>query len=183
MSTGDFWIAVFAIATIICIMVIVANLVFVSRQIADSHRFMQAQLINELEKEFNEFTGVFEQLRHPESLQLLGSNQAVQGKFIECLSFFERIKRLLDTKIIDIQLGDRVFGYSFFLLVNTPEVQDEILYIGDYRFAEIFALHKELSDFRRSQNHFIPLPETNLPRRNLPLYKANLKHYSQMIKV
>ncbi|MDF5730998.1 MAG: hypothetical protein PUP92_24085 [Rhizonema sp. PD38] len=43
MNTENFWVAISAIATLVYTTVTAINLVFVSRQIIDSRRFMQAQ--------------------------------------------------------------------------------------------------------------------------------------------
>ncbi|MDF5719094.1 MAG: hypothetical protein PUP91_01100 [Rhizonema sp. PD37] len=183
MNTENFWVAISALATLVYTTVTAINLVFVSRQITDSRRFMQAQFINELQREFHQFSKVFEQLEQPEQLKYLDNNHLeMRNAFIECFNFFERIKTLLDTNVINLHLINRVFAYQFFLLVNTPQVQDKILFERGNHFWEIFALHKQLIDFRNSRGQFIPLAKTDLARRNPSFYQANLKHYHQNIK-
>ena len=70
----------------------------------------------------------------------------------ECsnLGFFERIKMLLDQKVIDMATVDRLFGFRFFYLVNNPHVQRMALYPDGHSFTATFALHRQWLKYRPS---------------------------------
>jgi hypothetical protein len=55
-----------------------------------------------------------------------------------------------DVGVLDIALLDGMFGHQFFLLVNHAGTQERMLLQGEHFFPEIFALHKQLSDYRRA---------------------------------
>ena len=146
MSHGEFWSAASALATIAASLITALSLLFLVIQLREQRRYTLAEFVNGLGKEFAEFDGVFEVLL----LHRDGPTPELRPKeLLRCLRFFERVKTLCDVGVLDAKVLDGMFGPQFFWLVNNIWIQKRVLLEGEHFFPEIFALHQQLSAYRK----------------------------------
>ena len=69
-----------------------------------------------------------------------------------------------------------MFGHQFFLFVNNLKPQNKLLLGGDHYFPEVFALHKQLTTWRRKVGIEIPLADSDLALRDAKRYAKNLEY-------
>jgi hypothetical protein len=96
-----------------------------------------------------------------------------------CLQFFGRVKTLSDIGVLDIKIIDAMFGYQFYLFVNDPQLQEQLLFQGEHYFPEVFALHHQLSSRRGKLGMEIPRAKTDLVLREPARYEKNLWYYRE----
>lgn len=176
MENGGFWTSALAIGVVFSILLSLGTLLFIARQTAETRQFTQAQFINSLQREFDQYADLFMRMRASNKTGIADD----MGSINDCLDFFERLKTLLDTGAISVRLVDRAFGYSFFLLANDRRVQDRVLYTYDYEFPQIFALHQQLAEYRRRRGLPIPRAVDDLATRDATRYAASLRTYAMM---
>jgi hypothetical protein len=174
MPHDDFWTAASALAAVAYCVITVVTLVLLAVQVREARRATLAEFINNLGKEFAVFGDLFDEILADRDKITLPREQ-----LLPCLRFFERVKTLSDVGVLDIALLDGVFGYQFFLLVNHAGTQERILLQGEHFFPEIFALHKQLSDYRRGAGYPLPFAENDLALKDKSRYKVNLDLYRQ----
>jgi hypothetical protein len=174
MSHNDFWTAASALAAVAYCVITVVTLVLLAVQIRETQRATLAEFINNLGKEFAVFNDLFDEILTDRDKITLPREQ-----LLSCLRFFERVKTLSDVGVLDIALLDGMFGHQFFLLVNHAGTQERMLLQGEHFFPEIFALHKQLSDYRRRAGYCLPFAENDLALKDKSRYKINLDLYGQ----
>ena len=94
-----------------------------------------------------------------------------------CFQFFERTETLCDIGVLDLKILDAMFGYQFFHLVNDLWVQKSVLFCDPHYFPEVFALHKQLSDYHRRLGLEIPGAQYDLALGNPKRYEKNIQYY------
>jgi hypothetical protein len=128
---------------------------FVAIQLKSSNRIAQAQLINELERDIAIYTDVYVNLsrrQSDKSEQSIELTEADHIGILKCISFFERVHFILDTKVVDIATIDRTFAGRFFILFNNPQVL-KLLKSGEISpyMTSIRELYKKWYDYRSDQ--------------------------------
>ncbi len=172
------------ISEIVASAVTMAGIVFIAWQVSDTRRFTKSQLLNELQRDSKEYRHVYRMItgswKTTEKVASKGEEleEQLQNVF-ECLGFFERIKMLLDNKVIDLPTADRLFGYRFFLLVNNPNVQRLALYPDGHDFTGVFALHRQWSQHRQRFGEEIAHQETDLSLHNPKQYEEFVESYAR----
>jgi len=139
------WEAVNAIAALISGLVASLGLFFVGLQLRSTDRLAKAQFINDLARDIDNHVKAESNLdpggKWYKNSNLL--NQEDIEALVKYLNFFERIKLIFDTKVIDIETIDELFAYRFFSLVHNPNVQSQILFNSDIQpyYSSIFQLY------------------------------------------
>jgi hypothetical protein len=174
----DFWKSVSTISQIAASVVTIVGILFIAWQVSDTRRFTKSQLLNELEKGSNEYRHAYMMITGPwRTEEEISPHEEQLYDIFECLGFFERIKILLDNRVIDMQTVDRLFGYRFFLLVNNPHVQKFALYPDGHDFIIVFALHKQWVRYRQLHGEEIADKETDLRLFNPKAYDEFVASY------
>jgi hypothetical protein len=174
MTTIEFWTALGAAGTLAYCLITAATLIFLGLQLRATRRDVLGQFVNQLGREFEELNAAFEPLLPTGSGEIASTQQAVR-----CLKFFERVKTLADIGVLDLRILDAMFGYQFFFLVNNVKLQDDLLIRDDHYFPEVFALHRQLTIWRRQRGIEIPLADNDLALRSTSKYAENLGYYGQ----
>jgi hypothetical protein len=178
--TTELWSTLGIISQIAASIVTVVGILFIARQVSDTRRFTKSQLLNDLEKESKEYRHVYMMITDSWRLAPVVSPQENQlHDIFDCLGFFVRIKILLDNQVIDMPTVNRLFAYRFFLLVNDPNVQKFALYPDGFDFTTVFALHKQLKQYRLSRRDEIAGSETDLSLHNPEEYNKWVIEYSR----
>ena len=159
----EFWTSVSTISQTAASVVTIVGILFIAWQVSDSRRFTKSQLLNDLEKESKEYRHVYMMITGPwRTAEEVSPQEEQLYDVFDCLGFFERVKILLDNRVIDMQTVDRLFGYRFFLLVNNPHVQKFARYPDGHDFTTVFALHKQWAHYRQLHRDEIADKETDL---------------------
>jgi hypothetical protein len=176
MSHGEFWSAASALATIAASLITALSLLFLVIQLREQRRYTLAEFVNGLGKEFAEFDGVFEVLLlHRDA----PTPELRQEELLRCLRFFERVKTLCDVGVLDAKVLDGMFGPQFFWLVNDVWIQKRVLFEGEHFFPEIFALHQQLSAYRKRSGREVPAAACDLALKDPGRYERNLRLYRE----
>ncbi len=120
----DKWEVVGAIASTVNAVASLAAISFVAIQLKSSNRIAQAQLINELERDISLDTDIYVAISGKLLDESVDLSDAERAGILRCISFFERVYLILDTKVVDISIIDRTFAGRFFILFNNPKVQN-----------------------------------------------------------
>jgi hypothetical protein len=121
----DRWEVVGAIASTVNAITSLVAISFVAIQLKSSNRIAQAQLINELERDIALYTDVYVAIGGGKtSLESVELTDVDRIGILKCVSFFERVHLILDTKVVDIATIDRTFAGRFFILFNNPKVRE-----------------------------------------------------------
>jgi hypothetical protein len=94
-------------------------------------------------------------------------------------SAVERVKTLCDVGVLDAKVLDGMFGPQFFWLVNDVWIQKRVLFEGDHFFPEIFALHQQLSAYRKRSGREVPSTACDLALKDPGRYERNLRLYRE----
>jgi hypothetical protein len=122
--TIDKWEVVGAIASTVNAIASLVAISFVAVQLKSSNRIAQAQLINELERDIAADTYIYVALESKECKEFNELTDEQRIGILKCISFFERVHLILETKVVDIEIIDRTFAGRFFILFNNPKVQE-----------------------------------------------------------
>jgi hypothetical protein len=166
------WDAVTAIASVVSGATASLSLYFILLQFRSQSNLSRAQFINALTKDIDWHTKSESNLnREGIWYNLCKLNSGSIALLEKYLTFFERIKLLLDTKVLGIEIIDELFAYRFFHLVHNPNVQRQILYDLDKEdfYHTIFTLHALWLHYRQSKGYNVPRQEYVLqcrPRSN-----------------
>ncbi len=158
--TTDRWEVVSSIASTVNAITSLVAISFVAIQLKSSNRIAQAQLINELERDLALYTDVYVAIGRQRSEKAPELTAVDRIGLLKCISFFERVHLVLDTKVVDIAMIDRTFAGRFFILFNNPQVL-ELLKSGEISpyMASIRELYKKWYDYRSDrglpQNGFL----------------------------
>jgi hypothetical protein len=123
-TVTDGWEVVGAIASTVNAIASLVAISFVAIQLKSSNRIAQAQLINELERDIAANTYIYVALESKECKELNKLTDEQRIGILKCISFFERVHLILETKIVNIEVIDRTFAGRFFILFNNPKVQE-----------------------------------------------------------
>jgi len=176
----ELWNTLGIISQIAVSIVTIVGILFIAWQVSDTRRFTKSQLLNDLEKESKEYRHVYMMITGPwRGAQEVSPQEEQLHDIFDCLGFFERIKVLLDNRVIDMPTVDRLFGYRFFLLVNDPNVQKFALYPDGHDFTTVFALHKQWTQYRRSRRDEIAHSQTDLALFSPEEYDKFIASYSR----
>jgi len=174
MPHDDFWTAASALAAVAYCLITGVTLILLVIQVREARRYTLAEFINQLAKDFSELGDVFDAILTP------GANVELnRQRVLLCLRFFERVKTLCDVGVLDVAIVDGMFGYQFFCLVNHPGSQEKVLFYEEYFFPEIFALHRQLSEYRIRSGYRVPAAQNDLARKDSLRYKTNLDLYRE----
>ncbi len=154
------WEAVNAIAAVISGLAASLGLLFVGLQLRSTDRLSKAQFINDLARDIDLH------IRAESNLDRGGKwyedTSILEQEDVEAiekyLNFFERIKLIFDTKVLDLETIDKLFAYRFFYLVNNPNVQSKVLFNSDMQpyFRSIFQLYSIWLKYRQGKG--LPIP-------------------------
>jgi hypothetical protein len=122
--TIDKWEVVGAIASTVNAIASLVAISFVAIQLKSSNRIAQAQLINELERDIAADTYVYVALESKQCKELNQLTDEQRIGILKCISFFERVHLIIETKVVSIEVIDRTFAGRFFILFNNPKVQE-----------------------------------------------------------
>jgi hypothetical protein len=174
MPHDEFWNAASALAAVIYCLITGVTLVLLVIQVREARRNALAEFINELGRDFSGFSDLFDAIP-------IGADKAelTRHQLLPCLRFFERIKTLCDLGMLDIAIVDGMFGYQFFSLVNHPGVQESVLLLDGHFFPEIFALHRQLSEYRKRSGYQSPAAQFDLASKDPTRYESNLDLYRE----
>lgn len=163
------WNAVGALAALLSGLAAAAGLIFVGLQMSSGRRLAQAQFVNELARDIDAHSDAESCLDPQGRLYDVGCNLNTPDKdqIEKYLNFFERVKYILDTGVLDMETIDGLFAYRFFHLVHNPNVQTQVLFEpGMYPYYRaIFELHGSWLQYRQSRKLPIPRPTTELPAK------------------
>lgn len=140
------------------------SVLYLAKQIKESHRTAKVQFISNLESEFMMFANTYIKLL-PGGIwcsEKDGPNDSADvQEIINYLAFFLKIEYLLNQGLLDIATVDKLFATRFFLVANNIHTQRKILYEEMYKssWADIFSLYHKWSKFRNGK---VPFDTHNL---------------------
>jgi hypothetical protein len=172
MTNIEFWTALSAVGGLAYCLITAVTLIFLGIQLRESRRSTLAQFVYQLGKEFETFDEALEPLLSQDS-----DRKGLEQQIGKCLQFFERTKTLCDIGVLDVKILDAMFGYQFFYLVHDLWVQKSVLFRDPHYFPEVFALHKQLSDYHRRLGLEIPGAPNDLAAANPARYQENIRLY------
>jgi hypothetical protein len=174
MPHDDFWNEASALAAVAYSLMTAVTLLLVLIQMREARRYTLAEFINQLGKEFSQFNDLLD------TMVIAGAKaEPTREELLPCLRFFERVKTLCDVGVLDIAILDGMFGHQFFWLVNHRWTQERVLFRDPHYFPEIFALHSQLSDYRKRSGYQLPAAENDLALKDPIRYKTNLDLYRE----
>lgn len=100
-----------------------ASLILLYRQINSSQKATESQLINELEKEFGTYYGVFAKLKPGgewHDAVTLSNNEVAELENLA--AFCEKLQHFHDRDVLDWSTLDLLFRNRFFLIMQNPNV-------------------------------------------------------------
>lgn len=154
------WEVVNAIAAVISGLAASLGLLFVGLQLRSTDKLTKAQFINSLAAASEFYVQVESNLDrggkwYNDNISLAQEDIEAIEKY---LNFFERVKLIFDTKVLDIEILDELLAYRFFYLVHNPNVQSKILFNEDMQhyFRSIFQLYSIWLRYRK--NKALPIP-------------------------
>jgi hypothetical protein len=174
MPHDDFWNAASALSAVAYCLITAVTLILLTIQVREARRYTLAEFINQLRKEFSEFDDVFDAI-----LPGGAKTEPTRELLLPCIRFFERVKTLCDVGVLDIAILDGMFGHQFFWLVNHCGTQERVLFHEVHYFPEIFALHRQLSEYRKRFGYQLPAGENDLALKDPVRYKTNLDLYRE----
>jgi hypothetical protein len=148
----DRWEVVGAIASAINALASLAAISFVAIQLKSSNRIAQAQLINELERDISLDTDIYVAIGGKWLDESVDLSDADRAGILRCISFFERVNLILETRVVDISIIDRTFAGRFFILFNNPKVQS-LMNTPEMKpyMTSIVDLHRQWCEYRKEQ--------------------------------
>jgi hypothetical protein len=160
--TTDRWEIVGSIASTVNAITSLVAISFVAIQLKSSNRIAQAQLINELERDIALYTDVYVNLgmkQSTESEQSIELTEVDRIGILKCISFFERVHLILDTKVVNIATIDRTFAGRFFILFNNPKVR-ELMNTDEMSpyMTSIHELYHKWYNYRKEQELPLTIP-------------------------
>jgi hypothetical protein len=156
--TIDRWEILGAVASTVNAIASLVAISFVAIQLKSSNQIAQAQLINELERDISLDTNIYFSIGHNLKDDDVELSESDRIGILKCLSFFERVHLILDTKVVDISVVDRIFAGRFFLLFNNPKVQ-ELMANEEMKpyMQSIHDLHSKWCFYREQKGFTTPL--------------------------
>jgi hypothetical protein len=156
------WEAVNAVAALISGLAAALGLLFVGLQLRSTDRLAKAQFINELAEGIDSHSKAESNLDPGGKWYKIDTSldQEDMENLEKYLNFFERVKFIFDTKVIDIETVDELFAYRFFHLVHNPNVQSKIIFHPEMQpyFNSIFKLYYIWLEYRKVKG--LPIPRS-----------------------
>jgi hypothetical protein len=157
-------------ATTLGIFLTATGLIALALQIRDTRRLAQAQFVSNLENDLTAHYKTYSKILPGEPWSNDGAGPATKSELAEIipyLSFFAKLKFLLDLGAVDLRIINRMFSFRFFLVVHNEHVQREIIFSTIYYpyWAEVIALHAQWLEYRKERGLPIPFEATNLAVR------------------
>lgn len=157
------WNAVNALAAVLGGLAASAGLLFVGLQMRAGRRLARAQFVNELGRDVDLHCEVESCLdREGPWYNEVELTHEDMDQIELYLNFFERVKYIRDTNVLDMETIDGLFAYRFFHLVHNPNVQKRVLYHEDMvaHYQAIRELYAEWVSYRQSRKLKLPRPTT-----------------------
>lgn len=156
------------------------TLFFLVFQLRQHKIFKKAELENSLDDELFKYKEIISRF-YPGGKYFNNQTKIPDSEFTDLgflISYYEKLKHLLDTDLINLEAIDKLFGYRFFVFTNNTTIQND-LFSEKYKdsFDSIFALHKQWSIFRKNKNKKIPYSDTSLEKINPKLYNQYVNRY------
>jgi hypothetical protein len=157
--TTDRWEVISAIASTVNAITSLVAISFVAIQLKSSNRIAQAQLINELERDIALYTDVYVAIGGNPTDESTELTDIDRIGILKCISFFERVHLILDTKVVDIATIDRTFAGRFFILFNNPKVR-ELMNTDEMSpyMTSIHELYHKWYNYRKEQELPLTIP-------------------------
>lgn len=160
------WEAVNALAAVISGLAAAVGLLFIALQMRSAQKLAKAQFINELCRDIDSYAETESCLDREGIWYANGAifDQKDMEAIEKYLTFFERIRFILDAQVLDIETIDDLFAYRFFYLVHNPNVQSNVLLNPDMQpyFSSVFQLHSVWIKYRQTKGLPIPRAEVSL---------------------
>jgi hypothetical protein len=164
------WDAVSALAAVASGLVASVGLLFVGLQLKWNRRLAKAQFINDLARDIDHHSEAETNLDREGPWYEAGKTLTTKDmeKIERYITFFERVKLILDAKVLDMNMIDDLLAYRFFHLLHNPNVQEQVLFHPDMKeyFDAVLELHTDWLRYRQSRKLSIPRPDTPLPQKN-----------------
>ncbi len=113
-------------------------------QIVSAKRISKAQIINELEREFAGYYTVFQNLKPSGRWRDRVHLAPAEVVELENLaSFCEKLKHFLDLGALDWIVLDRMFRNRFFLIVDNPNVREQLIQESFDDWQSLMEIEKE----------------------------------------
>jgi hypothetical protein len=169
-------------ATTIGVFLTAGGLIAVAFQIRDTRRLAKAQFVSNLENDLTSHYSTYGKLLPGETWSNNCTGPRTKGELAEIipyLSFFAKLKFLLDLGAVDLALINRMFSFRFFLAVHNEHVQHQIIFSDLYYpyWAEIIVLHSQWLVYRRENRLAIPFEEANPAVRYSEKYQEILNDW------
>lgn len=135
-------------------------LIFIGIQLRGTQKLTKAQFINDLAKDIDNHSKM--EISLEASGNLYEEQQALTmdqiGAINRLCNFFERVKLILDTDVLDMEQVDRMFAYRFFYLMHNPNVQRHVILHEEVEpyYKSLFELYTEWVDYRQQKSISIP---------------------------
>jgi len=163
---GKPWEAVNALAAVISGLASSLGLLLIAMQLRSAQKLSKAQFVNELCRDIDNYVETDSRL---DIGGIWYTNGATMDKKDEeaiekYLSFFERIKHILDAQVVDMETIDELFAYRFFYLVHNPNVQSKVIFDPEVQpyYRSLFHLYALWVEYRQTKGLPIPRAETPL---------------------
>jgi hypothetical protein len=167
------WEVVNAIAALISGLAASLGLLFVGLQLRSTDRLTKAQFINVLAEGIDSHSEAETNLDpggkwYESDTPLDQKDMEILEKY---LNFFERVKFIFDTEVIDIETVDELFAYRFFHLVHNPNVRQQIILHPDIQpyYSSIFKLYYVWLEYRKNKRMPIPRDEFTIIAVSVPV--------------
>ena len=129
------------------------SLIYAARQLRDSKRSRQADLLFKFDEMLNRYDPVHKRLRPGGDWHAGKSISTDEWPDVErYMGLFERIKILIDDGFMDIDKFDRLYGYRIDNITNNRQIKEEKLVKRAYGWRDFNALVEKLEKHREKQS-------------------------------
>jgi hypothetical protein len=124
----------------------VIGIVLLYRQIQNNRKTTQAQLINDLEREFSSYYSVFSKLKIGGSWYELCQLENREICDLEMLVVYcEKLKHFLNRGLLDWPTLDLMFRHRFFTIMQNANVREHVIKPHSYDWKALIELRDEWS--------------------------------------
>jgi len=144
------WVIVSALVSTIGIAISAFAFVCLAVELGDGRRFMKAQLINELEREYRDHYSTYTMLLpgQPWSPEGPGPGGYDDLQLLEAyLEFFEKLSLIIETRALDLRSADRLYAFRFLLAMNNPHVE-KLIHRDEPYWPALLSLHTTWTAYR-----------------------------------
>lgn len=132
------------VASIILALTTLGSLVYISRQVNVARQQAKGQFLLALDEQFTRANDITLRLANEEGFKPAGPDWP---QIWALMSVFERINIMLDDKILDIALVDRLYAFRLIFVINNDEVYNRISSTGA-EWQDFIDLCHKVADFR-----------------------------------